>query len=90
MVLLKILGCNMLQALYESRQCTYLLDESDSLPAYEERARNYPSSHDAAVAALGSIDHVQQVEAIHREWGGIIHHDNHTVCSSVGDHWHHG
>lgn len=55
--------------MYKSSDCMFLLDESDSLAAYEELAgaTTYPSTHDAAVAALGTIDHVHQVEAIHRK-----------------------
>ncbi len=54
------------QELYEPKQCLFLLEESDSLQAYESRAQPRPSSHEAAFAALGGLGHVQQVEAIHR------------------------
>ena len=55
------------QELYESRQCLFLLEDSDALHVYESRAQPVPSSHDAAFAALGGLGHVQQVEAIHRK-----------------------
>lgn len=57
--------CPTCKELYGTKRCSFILDESDSLPAYEARGSALPSSHDAAVAALGAMGHVQQVEAIH-------------------------
>lgn len=53
--------------MYKSSNCLFILEESDSLSAYEKRAPTCPDSHTAAVAALGTIDRVHQVEALHRE-----------------------
>ena len=53
--------------MYKSHNCLFLLEDSDSLSAYEKRAQTYPDSHTAAVAALDTIDHVHQVEALHRK-----------------------
>lgn len=62
----------LLQETYQAQGCLFLLDLSDSLPAYEKRAHNSPSSHEAAVAALGNMDRVHQVEAIHRESPSLL------------------
>ena len=48
-------------------ECLFLLEDFDSLLVYEEQAKSLPSSHENAVAALGSMNHVHQIEAIHRK-----------------------
>lgn len=55
--------------MYGHENVLFLLDESDSVGAYEKRGMVRLSSHDAGMAALGStLDRVQQVEVIHREY----------------------
>ncbi len=54
--------------MYACEEVLFLLDEGDSVGAYEKKGVVRLSSHDAGMAALGStLDRVQQVEAIHRE-----------------------
>lgn len=46
----------------------FLLDESDTVLAYENRGRTQPFGQDPLMAFLGSVDHVQQLEMIYREF----------------------
>lgn len=56
------------QELYTSTHTLYLLNEDDTVAAYEARAQARPTTLDAGMAALSSqLDRVQQVEAFHRE-----------------------
>ena len=60
--------------MYKSHQCLFLLDESDTLQAYEARAPPLISDHDATMmAALDSMDRVQQMEVVHREFTFQVH-----------------
>ena len=59
------------QALYTSTHSDFLLDEGDTVAAYERKAQSRPSSHDAGMAALSTVlDRTQQVEMFHREYIG--------------------
>lgn len=47
----------------------FLLDESDTVLAYENRGRTEPFGQDPLMSFLSSMDHVQQLEMIYREDG---------------------
>lgn len=47
----------------------FLLDESDTVLAYENQGRTEPFGEDLLMSFLGSMDHVQQLEMIYREHG---------------------
>ncbi len=54
--------------MYSREDVLFLLDEGDSVGAYEKRGVVRLSSHDAGMEALGStLDRVQQGEVFHRE-----------------------
>ena len=56
------------QELYGSTHTHFLLEEEDTVAAYEARAQTRPTILDAGMAALSSqFDRVQQVEAFHRK-----------------------
>lgn len=56
------------KTMYRKSDCEFLLDNNDTIAAYEARAVARPSSHETAMSAFSStLDRVQQVEAIHRE-----------------------
>lgn len=53
--------------LYETDQCSFLLDEEDTIHAYEERGKRRSgneSQYDKGWTALGSLDRVKQIEAV--------------------------
>lgn len=64
-----MMSCASLQE--KCRQVDFLLDEEDSIDAYERRgvAKSCPlDTHDAGMAAmLSTFDHTQQVEMLHGE-----------------------
>lgn len=61
----KLCRCTDCQQMYENQSIGYLLDERDSLVAYERKGKDTAASHDDKVmAALSSIDRVQQVEML--------------------------
>ena len=56
------------QELYATTHTHFLLDEDDTVAAYEARAQTRPTILDAGMAALSSqFDRVHQVEAFHRK-----------------------
>ena len=56
------------QELYATSHTHFLLDEDDTVAAYEARAQTRPTILDAGMAALSSqFDRVHQVEAFHRK-----------------------
>ncbi|KAG7277307.1 hypothetical protein CRUP_005841 [Coryphaenoides rupestris] len=50
---------------YVKSEVPFLLDESDTVLAYENRGRTQPFGQDPLMAFLGSVDHVQQLEMIY-------------------------
>jgi len=56
------------QRAYVKSEVPFLLDESDTVLAYENRGRTQPFGQDPLMAFLGSVDHVQQLEMIYREF----------------------
>lgn len=60
--------CDDCRQLYAKSGVEFLLEESDPVGVYEDKAERRPTTHDAGMAALGSsLDRVQQVEAFHRK-----------------------
>merc|ERR1711988_1532457 len=55
------------KAVYAPRGVSYLLEEEDTVQAYEERGRKRrcSSDYDRGMEALGSMERPQQVEMIH-------------------------
>nr|CAD7577400.1 unnamed protein product [Timema californicum] len=58
--------CNSCQDIYKTNNVSFLLDEEDSMSAYEERNKDgqFSTSYERGMRALSSLDRVQQVEAI--------------------------
>ena len=60
----------LLQKLYESHEVTFLMDEQDTVQAYEEQGKasgenGQPASrYEQGLKALSSLDRIKQVEAI--------------------------
>lgn len=56
------------QAMYEEKNIQFLIDEQDTVEFYEQKGKsecvNKPSHNDRLMAALSSLDRIQQVEAI--------------------------
>jgi hypothetical protein len=46
----------------------FLLDESDTVLAYENSGRAQPLGEDRLMSFLSSLDHVQQLEMIYRKF----------------------
>lgn len=60
--------CSNCQDMYGIQKCSYLLDEDDTVQAYEERGKEKRQSvpqGDPLMSALGTLGRVQQIEAIH-------------------------
>ena len=55
------------QAVYRSSCVEFLLDEEDSVAAYEACGRRRAGSYAAGMQALESMDRVQQLEVVHGE-----------------------
>lgn len=52
----------------------FLLDPEDTIHSYEEQGKSSQSAttqYDQGMSALGRLDHVNQVEAIHGECGSV-------------------
>ena len=65
----RLCHCDGCKQLYCSSGVEFLLEESDPVGVYEDKAERRPTTLDAGMAALGnSLDRVQQVEAFHREY----------------------
>ncbi|KAL7040103.1 hypothetical protein ACKWTF_000270 [Chironomus riparius] len=58
--------CEKCMKLYEEQKVQYLIDQEDTVVFYEEKGKNKPktSSYDASLAALSSLDRVNQIDAI--------------------------
>jgi E3 ubiquitin-protein ligase UBR7 len=52
--------------LYEEKNVQYLIDQEDTVLFYEEKGKNKPktSIYDSSLAALSTLDRVNQVDAI--------------------------
>ncbi|XP_064487747.1 putative E3 ubiquitin-protein ligase UBR7 [Ornithodoros turicata] len=60
--------CSSCVAMYKEQQCSYLLEDDDTVQAYEERGkekRGEMPQGDPLMSALGTLGRVQQIEAIH-------------------------
>nr|CAD7256517.1 unnamed protein product [Timema shepardi] len=57
---------SMAEDIYKTNNVSFLLDEEDSMSAYEERNKDgqFSTSYERGMRALSSLDRVQQVEAI--------------------------
>ena len=68
-VLLQIILCPLVhsQRAYVQSEVPFLLDESDTVLAYENSGRARPLGEDLLMSFLSSMDHVQQLEMIYRE-----------------------
>lgn len=58
--------CDKCMKLYDEKKVKYLIDPEDTVIFYEEKGKNKPkqSSYDASLAALSTLDRVNQVDAI--------------------------
>lgn len=58
--------CDKCMKLYDEKKVQYLIDPEDTVIFYEEKGKNKPkqSSYDASLAALSTLDRVNQVDAI--------------------------
>lgn len=58
--------CDKCIKLYNEKKVQYLIDPEDTVLFYEEKGKNKPkqSSYDASMAALSTLDRVNQVDAI--------------------------
>lgn len=59
-----------LQRAYVANGVPFLLDESDTVLAYENRGRLERGACDPLLTALNALNHVQQLEVIYGEAGG--------------------
>uniref|UniRef100_A0A1Z5L190 MAM and LDL-receptor class A domain-containing protein n=2 Tax=Ornithodoros moubata TaxID=6938 RepID=A0A1Z5L190_ORNMO len=60
--------CSSCVAMYKEQRCSYLLEDEDTVQAYEERGkekREEMPQGDPLMSALGTLGRVQQIEAIH-------------------------
>ncbi|XP_043192753.1 putative E3 ubiquitin-protein ligase UBR7 isoform X2 [Amphibalanus amphitrite] len=57
--------CDDCKAMYQSSSVEFLLDEEDSVAAYEARGRRDAGSYAAGMRALENMDRVQQIEVVH-------------------------
>lgn len=63
----RLCHCMQCLAMYSEQRCLYLLDEEDTVQSYEEKgkaARAEAPAGDPLMSALGTLGHVQQIEAI--------------------------
>ncbi|XP_077530326.1 putative E3 ubiquitin-protein ligase UBR7 isoform X2 [Haemaphysalis longicornis] len=64
----RLCRCMQCLALYSEQRCLYLLDEEDTVQSYEDRGKaaraQAPPAGDPLMSALGTLGHVQQIEAI--------------------------
>lgn len=51
----------------------FLMDESDTILAYENKGRTEPFGEGLLMSFLSSMDRVQQLELIYREDGDRVH-----------------
>lgn len=57
--------CSNCQLLYEAEKVSFLLDEEDTVEAYEAKGKRRSSQYVQGMEALSSMGRVQQVEALH-------------------------
>ena len=50
--------------MYEDKGIEFLLDEADTVKAYEERGRSTDSEEETEASALAGMDRVQQIEVV--------------------------
>ncbi|KAI0209019.1 putative E3 ubiquitin-protein ligase UBR7 [Lamellibrachia satsuma] len=62
----KLCACSKCQEMYNKSQVTFLLDEDDSIRAYEDRgkARTSGTQYESGMRVLSNMDRVQQVEVL--------------------------
>ena len=63
----KLCKCSKCMGMYRELDATFLLNEEDSIKAYEERgrAKNSQSQYESGMQALSGMDRHQQVEMLH-------------------------
>lgn len=74
--------CIGVQKAYVAAEVQFLMDQSDTILAYEQKGLDEPFGQHPLMALMNSMDRVQQLEVIYGESGGrgsvFLHGVNHV------------